>query len=477
MPKHALRYRHHAMKFADGTQQAWYAPDEKLSDQMTDRKQMTSEIAVRETAWDYYRVLGYLPNPDKILRKLGKDIDEYEQLLADSRVKGAFNSRRAGTLSLEWEIDQMEAAPRPFKTIKEVFKDYPMQDLIADMMQAVFFGYQPTEVIWKKTGAYVLPIQVVTKPARWFRYSDTNELRYLTKRNMITGEPVAKYKFLVPRYHPSYGNPYGEALGSAVYWPVKFRHTGFRYFTTFIERYAMPWLKFSYPLGMQDFRVSEMVNILSSTLADGVIAVPAETPTEILDIGKETSANIYKEFIDLCNTEIAIAILGQNLTTEVQGGSYAAAKAHQLVRRDLIDEDVRMITDTMNTLIDWIYEINFGDQPRPSFRLSQKPQMYKDDAQMAVYMTQAGVKFTEQYWLNRGGLTEDEFELGPTANDTQLQLGQMKVESDKQKAESAGNAGGAEDSATNDAMHDARDPARNTPSYKATKAVRSGKGY
>lgn len=475
------RYRRpaqHSMRFADGTQTQWYAPEEKLTEQMTERKQMVNEIAVRETAWDYYRVLGYLPNPDKILRKLGKDIDEYEQLLSDSRVKGAFNSRRAGTLSLEWDIDQLDCPARAYDTTKQIFDALPMQDLMADMMQAVFFGYQPVEVIWKKMGALVLPSDVKTKPARWFRYSDINELRYLTKRNMITGEPVAERKFLMVRYHPSYGNPYGEALGSAVYWPVKFRHTGFRYFTTFIERYAMPWIKLNYPLGMQEYRVGELVNVISNTLADGVIAVPTETPTEIMDIGKQTNAEIYTNFIDMCNTEIAIAILGQNLTTETQGGSYAAAKVHQLVRRDLIDEDVRMITDAMNQLIDWIFDLNYPSSDRPKFVLSQKPQANKDDAQMAVFMTQAGVRLTETYWQNRFGLIEDEFTISDVVADKPqpepLMPGGGESNPD---SKGAGSDGQGRDAEIDKATADATDPSRNQSTYDATKSVRSGKAY
>lgn len=47
----------------------------------------------------------------------------------------------------------------------------------------------------------------------------------------------------------------------------------------------------------------------------------------------------YQGFMDLAKcqeTNVAIVLLGQNLTTEVQGGSYAAIKGHELVRRDYL---------------------------------------------------------------------------------------------------------------------------------------------
>lgn len=56
----------------------------------------------------------------------------------------------------------------------------------------------------------------------------------------------------------------------------------------------------------------------------------------------------YQGFQDLAKaqeTNVAIALLGQNLTTEVQGGSYAAAQAHMLVRRDFLTTTATALDD------------------------------------------------------------------------------------------------------------------------------------
>lgn len=455
--------------FTGGSSFNFYEPDLKLSQQIPDGAR-APEIAVRETAWDYYRVLGYLPNPDKILRKLNKDIDEYEQLLSDSRVKAAFNSRRAGTLSLEWGLDQAGSPARAYKCINSLFKSYPMTEIMAEMLNAVFYGYQPVEVLWKKIGSLVLPEQIVSKPARWFRYSDLNELRYLTKRNMITGEPIPERKFLMARYHPSYSNPYGESLGSACYWPVKFRHTGFRYFTQFIERFGMPWVLAEYPLGARKERVQEMLENLNNAMQDGVVATPSEYKVSALNMNSESSSKIYSEFIDLCNTEITMAILGQNLTSEVKGGSYAAAKVHQGVRQDLIFEDVRMIECTFNTLIDWIFHYNFNGDARPKFNMTPTPAPTKDDAQQAVYMTQAGVRFTKEYWQSRFLLTDTEFDV------TDPQVGQGGFGGDPAIAPEDGSLQDT-DQAVAEGTVEAKDPARNSQTYDSTLSLRDQGTY
>jgi phage gp29-like protein len=55
--------------------------------------------------------------------------------------------------------------------------------------------------------------------------------------------------------------------------------------------------------------------------------------------------------LESCKTEVAIAILGQNLTTEVKGGLYAAAESHMAVRQDIIYGDKKLVEDTFNELI------------------------------------------------------------------------------------------------------------------------------
>lgn len=79
----------------------------------------------------------------------------------------------------------------------------------------------------------------------------------------------------------------------------------------------------------------------------------------------ESTAKNYETFgaqIDAANTGIAIAVLGQNLTTEVQGGSYAAAQVHQRVADYLRRADAECLSTTLRTqVLTWWAAYNFGD--------------------------------------------------------------------------------------------------------------------
>ena len=370
------------------------------------------EIVTRDTAFDYYKTLGFLPNVDPVLKKLNKDVEVYDDLFADARVKAAFGSRQAGCTSLSFELDRMGTPARQHKVIESVFNSLPITDIIAQMVAAVWYGYQVSEVMWSKVGSMVLPTSVVPKPQRWFRFSEENELVYLTKEHQTDGVPLPDHKFITARHNPSYGNPYGDPIAQACYWPVKFRHTGFRFFTQFIEKYGMPWIKTEYPIGARESRIVEMLDVLNTSVQDAVVAYPSEWKVDALPMGtSQHSEDIYGKFLDYCNTEIYMALLGQNLTSEVEGGSYAAAKIHNTVRQDLIEGDKRMIEDAFDTLIDWIYYYNFTGDVRPEFHLIEAPRPSIEDSQVTTALTGAGVKFKKIYFQKHYGLAEDEFDL------------------------------------------------------------------
>jgi len=400
------RYRSTRMKLADGSSVAFAEPT--ISPTKGAGSQF-SDIVTRQKAHDFYNLVGYLPNPDKILRKLNKDIDEYEQLMSDARVKGAWNSRKAGLLGMEWRLERGTSAARQYSFLSDVMASWPMHEIMGELVNGAFYGYQPAEIIWAKVGGNVVPSNLVPKPARWFRYDwKTNALLFLTKEK-FDGEYLPPHKFVVARLHPSYDDPYGESLASAVYWPVKFKHLGWRYFATFIERYGMPWIKTTYPSGAQEARVSEMVSMMSKGVQDNIIAYPTDYTAEALNLNDKSSSDIYKAFIELCDQEISIALLGGNLTTQVKGGSFAAAEVHNDIRGDLIHEDIRMVETTIQQVIDWAWVINYGNKDTaPRFCLSPKIRMDQDSATTAKTLVDAGVQFKDIFWQDRFGIKPEE---------------------------------------------------------------------
>ena len=70
------------------------------------KNKITDEIVTRKRALNFYSLVNILPDPDIVLKKQGKDIRVYKELLCDAHVFACCQSRKAGVLSLEWEINR-----------------------------------------------------------------------------------------------------------------------------------------------------------------------------------------------------------------------------------------------------------------------------------------------------------------------------------------------------------------------------------
>lgn len=91
------------------------------------------------------------------------------------------------------------------------------------------------------------------------------------------------------------------------------------------------------------------------TLAQGETA-EASFDAELLE-PHDTKGEIFESLLKRVDSDIAIALLGQNLTTEVSGGSLAAAKVHDRVRGDYLEADAMLVGDVgqQQVAARWVY--------------------------------------------------------------------------------------------------------------------------
>ena len=213
---------------------------------------LSDQIATRGRSIDFYALGTYLPNPDPVLKALGKDIKVYRELRADAHVGGCIRRRKAAVKALEWGLDRDKAKSRVAKSIEAIFADLDLSRIITEMLDAVLYGYQPMEVMWGKVGGYLVPVDVVGKPADWFVYDEENQLRLRTRQSPLKGEELPARKFLVPRQDASYDNPYGFADLSMVFWPTTFKKGGLKFWVQFTEKYGAPWVIGKHPRSASD---------------------------------------------------------------------------------------------------------------------------------------------------------------------------------------------------------------------------------
>jgi phage gp29-like protein len=252
--------------------------------------------------------------------------------------------------------------------IQDVFKKINIKNLINDILNAPLYGYQVLEIIWWieniNGNEYCFPTAIIAKPFDWFIFNKFNQLLLVTK-DKPEGQLLPELKFLVVQSNPSYLNPYGDPVLSKCLWPIVFKKGGLTFWMKFMEKHGIP--KF---IGKTDL-IDENDLALFQAQIDGLLqdasaVIGKEEEINMLTATGSVGVNLYKELIEFCNTEISKAILSTTLTTEIQGGgSYAAGKVHAEVREDIVDADKLLVEQTINKLIQWITELNFGQETEP----------------------------------------------------------------------------------------------------------------
>jgi phage gp29-like protein len=279
-------------------------------------------------------------------------------------------------------------------------------------MEAVAFGYAPLEVIWRADGKYWAVGDIAGKPPEWFEFNSENALVFKTGAANV--EELPPNRFLIARHRPSYANPYGVKVFSKCYWPVTFKKNGFRWWTVFVEKYGGAFLYGQYPNNAGEQYKRELLESLEAMIADAVAIIPEGAEITIESLANKGSVNsVHKEFIEAANAEVSKAVLGQTLTTEVgDKGSYAAAKAHNLVREDLAAADRRRVCEGFNRLSAVWTLYNFGaDVAPPVFEFVEDEDLQADRAERDGKLYAIGWRPKKSYITREYEIPEEDFEI------------------------------------------------------------------
>lgn len=359
----------------------------------------------RQTA--VYRLFDWMagiPDPDEVLRRTGRTRADLRQLLRDAEVSQAVDTRREAVLATPWRFEP--GSSRAEKFILAELTPH-MHKIVAAAWQATLYGYSVAEVVYGQRGGRVGVAAVHEPPFEWFRPLPDGGLRYFpdTGEGGATGIPCDPRKFFLTARNPSYRNPYGEALLSVLYWPVSWRLQGWQLWLNFLETFGAPIV-----IG----KVASYEQFVTAMQAQGVTRTVGWQPTAPDESVTTITASTAGEFerlesaLDRC---IQRVVLGQTLTSDVgKSGSYAAAKVHDEVREDKRRADVRMVSHTMQRLVDALWQLNAFPGTAPQFVMQDDVGLERERADRdAILAEKLGVRFTEDYLTDRYDLEPDDF--------------------------------------------------------------------
>lgn len=350
---------------------------------------------------------------------MGKDISAYREILSDSHVGGCVRRRKAAIKGLEWRITPT-GNEKTDEILTALFDRLPMSHIISQILDATLFGYQALEVMWESENGLLLPTAIVGKPQEWFVFDEENQLMLRTKDNR-NGDLVPEKKFLLATQQADFLNPYGRADLAMCFWAATFKKGGFKFWLEFMEKYGSPWLVGKHPRQAQIHEIDELLDSMEKMLGTAVAAIPEDSSIDLKEsASKGASSQVFDDFLRYCKSEIAIALLGQNQTTEAEANR-ASATAGLEVTRDIRNDDASLVEGVFNQLLAWICELNFSVDTVPTFELFEQESIDKLQAERDKLLTEMGVGFTEQYIHRAYGFEEGDIVMQEISPNPSLQ--------------------------------------------------------
>ncbi len=355
---------------------------------------------------------GMLPNPDSLLARFGKNYEIYRNLKNDSHTWSCIQSRKSGSMSLEYYFDSQIGSEEITKLIEQIMFSIDIDSLQNNILEAVFLGFQPIEIIWDykliNDKYYYVPQKFICESQENFGFDKNGNL--LIKNEDDEFIEVPPYKFLLARNESNTNNPYGEPILNKCYWYVTFKNGTTRFWVNYAEKYGSPMLLAQFQRGASQEEAEKLADVLSEMSQDAVIVTPSDYKIEIAESNRSASVELFKELIKYCNNEISKAILSETMTTEMEGGSFAAAEVHFKIRKELIKRDSQMIRNVINTLISYIIELNNLGNVIIKFNHVINDSDNSSRIDRDIKLNNAGIKLSKEYWMRTYGLRDSDFD-------------------------------------------------------------------
>ncbi|MDR6952665.1 phage gp29-like protein [Ancylobacter sp. 3268] len=315
---------------------------------------------------------------ETILRRGGvRGIRLYDEVLRDGHALAVLNKRTLKVVSREWTVTP--ASERPIdvaaaELVERQIKRIGFDRLCRELLGAVLYGYSVAEIEWAVGGGEIFPKRIVGHQRARFVFDREWEPRLLTHANTFEGEALPARKFIVHRHDAEGSDPYGRGLGRVLFWHVLFKREGVGFWAHFLEKYASPTPVAKYPFGTPPTEQEKLLRHLLDLVQKGALVVPMGTDVEFLEAARSGAAT-YEEWCRFWDEQTSVAVLGETLSTNLQGvGARAATETHDDVSSRIADADGDLLTATLtDTLAKWVTEFNVpGAEPPSIWRLRPK---------------------------------------------------------------------------------------------------------
>ena len=336
------------------------------------RRPVTARVAVGDVndKFSDYPSNGLTPRRlARIFREAGNvraQMELFEEMEEkDTHLFSQMQTRKLAVTGLDWEVQPFSQDERD----KEVadFVDEQLKgienfdEVLIDMLDAIGKGISIMELAWTvEDGKNVIEDIEYVHPKKLVWDSTTDELKICTGE-YPSGVELPENKFVVHKYKAKSGHASRAGIMRVVSWMYLFKNYDIKDWVSFCEVFGMPLRLGKYDASASEDDKKQLMEAIISLGTDAAGIVPSSTMIEFIESQKTTSVEIYEKLARYCDEQISKAILGQTLTSDSGGGSYAQSKTHDEVRHDLTVADAKALAVTIRRdIIRPLVEFNFG---------------------------------------------------------------------------------------------------------------------
>jgi len=303
---------------------------------------------------------------------------EIEKIERDASVLSAVSIRKSTTLKKELIINTKN------QTIKDELEKILSYNFRSQVLDTFLQGFSVFELNWYEKEHLFYP-----KPLE----RDYRMFSLQQERLFYNLQEVDRFKAIYLISRAKFNAPLGRPLYHTLFWLRKFKAASLEFWVEFLEKFGTPWV-----VGKTDGDKNILAEELYSMLG-GDVAVVEESDT--IELNTPASKGGFKEIVDYLDNQINRAILGGNLTANIQRGSYAAAKTHKELSEDLALSDANLLKEAIKELVSKFKELNYikedvdfilKDQDDPNIKLASR------DANLKNIMGD-NLKFTKEYLI------------------------------------------------------------------------------
>ena len=288
----------------------------------------------------------------------------YEIERRDSHVGAQIRTRKLAVAGLPWIVEAATDNALDIEIaddLQALVNSHLFSQLVMDLLDAVLKPYAVCEILWQ-TGEKWTPSGFEWRDQRSFAISPDDGRTLLLKTiENPKGEELEPWKYIIhaPRQFS------GPITGSGLVRPLSVMYSvktlGVSAWAGYTEIFGFPWRIGKYAKGATPEDIEVLAEAVQSIGQQGAAVLSEETNIDIKTATGSSTA-VHKQLVEWCDAQTSKAIVGQTLTADTGGGSYAQGKVHEGVRRTLLASDaIELAATIQRDLIAPYVLINWGE--------------------------------------------------------------------------------------------------------------------